>query len=956
MTTAPRATILVIDDEEAVRATFSAFLEDHGFAVFTAGDGREGLECFHRENPDLVLVDLRMPNVDGHQVIADVVRSDPERPIVVVSGTGVIDDAINAVRLGAWDYLLKPVRDMDSLVHAVEKALETARLRRQNREYQQNLETLVAERTAELSERNRELHQVNTRLSRIVAVANRLATCESLEDLGDRLLYQFHELVGAEASSMFLLREGRLRHILSFTDDSTTQLLPGPPGDYPLVERVIAEGSPLFLDDLGALPEPDPGLTARLGGGPIGLLPLLDDDGQPAGLILLHKRSAAPFSAIDQEIGLVLTSHGSAALKSLRSREALRKSEGRFRTLIDHAADAIILHDMDGAPVLVNQKACEWLGYPHGDLMATSFLDILAEPDAATVRRMWASLTPRHTLSMEGVCRRRDGSTFPIEANVGLLEVAGQALISTLIRDITERRRAEQDLRQSEARYRSVVEDQVEQIIRITPDGILTFVNDSFCRHVGEHRDALLGTRYFDRFSPEDQGSIRQALARLTPESPVATSERRIVFPDGSVHWEEWTDRLIPGPDGSPLEYQSVGLDITARKHLEEQVQQALKMEAIGRLAGGVTHDFNNLLTVIRVNSELALTRMDGDDPQGHFFKEILTAVDRAESLTRQLLAFSRKQVLKPRVLDLNQLLTDMERMLLRLIGEDIELAFRPAAALGHIKADPNQIGQVIMNLVVNARDAMPDGGRLDLVTGTRQVDDIDTATRLDLVPGPYVFCRLRDSGAGMDEAVQSRIFEPFFTTKERGKGTGLGLSTAYGIIQQSGGTIVVDSKPGAGATFTVYLPRVDAPLEASTSGTGPVGVADGHETVLVVEDEDELRRLVCQTLELHGYRTLEAPNAEAALKHCERHGTLIRLLVTDVVMPQMSGPELFEQVSASRPDLKVIFMSGYLTERQDHRAIFDNNRPFLQKPFSTSQLVRIVREVLDAPSSTGAH
>ncbi|HEX8174161.1 MAG TPA: PAS domain S-box protein [Pyrinomonadaceae bacterium] len=380
----------------------------------------------------------------------------------------------------------------------------------------------------------------------------------------------------------------------------------------------------------------------------------------------------------------------------------------------------------------------------------------------------------------------------------------------------------------------------------------------------------------------------------------------------------------------------------------EEQLRQSQKMEAVGRLAGGVAHDFNNLLTAITGYSDLSLRRLEGNNPLRRNIEEIRKAADRAANLTRQLLAFSRKQVLQPKVLNLNDVVSDMDKMLRRLIGEDVDLLCIPAPALGCIKADPGQIEQVIMNLVVNSRDAMPRGGKLTIEAQNIFLDEVYAGGHVPVLPGAYVMLMISDTGCGMDQETQARIFEPFFTTKEQGKGTGLGLSTVYGIVKQSGGYVWVYSEVGCGTTFKIYLPRVDGEAQAEITRDLLAPLPQGTETVLLVEDEEIVRRMARQVLEMNGYCVLEAGGAREAIEICEQYKGPIHLLLTDVVMPQMGGKELAGQINALRRQIKVLFMSGYTNDAIVHHGVLDRNVAFLQKPFMPSALAHRVREVLN--------
>jgi two-component system, cell cycle sensor histidine kinase and response regulator CckA len=400
---------------------------------------------------------------------------------------------------------------------------------------------------------------------------------------------------------------------------------------------------------------------------------------------------------------------------------------------------------------------------------------------------------------------------------------------------------------------------------------------------------------------------------------------------------------------GRPAEFAVVS-DVTVRRHLEEQLRQSQKMEAVGMLAGGIAHDFNNLLTIITGYSQLILNTLGPQDPNRHSAEQIIKAGDRAAALTRQLLAFSRRQVLQPRVLDLNKLVSSLGVMLQRLIGEDVELRLVLPADLGRVSADPGQIEQVLMNLAVNSRDAMPRGGVLTIETGHVMLDTQYTARHVAVKPGPYVLLAVSDNGTGMDKATRDRLFEPFFTTKSAGRGTGLGLSTVFGIVKQSGGSVDVYSEPGTGTTVKVYLPRIEQAAPAESERPRKPSVR-GSETILVAEDDEMVRSLVRETLEREGYKVLAASDPLDARRIADTHGEGIQLLITDVVMPKLSGRELAGQLMARRPEMKVLYMSGYTDNAVINSGILQKEVAFLQKPFTPAALTEKVREVLETGS-----
>jgi len=393
-------------------------------------------------------------------------------------------------------------------------------------------------------------------------------------------------------------------------------------------------------------------------------------------------------------------------------------------------------------------------------------------------------------------------------------------------------------------------------------------------------------------------------------------------------------------------------MDVTGRRQLEEQLRQAQKMEAVGMLAGGVAHDFNNLLTIITGYSQLILNNLSPNDPNHNSAEQIMKAADRAATLTKQLLAFSRRQVLQPKVIDLNRLITSLSTMLRRLIGEDVDLKLDLRPEIGQVSADPGQIEQVLMNLVVNARDAMPKGGTLTIETANIQLDDTYTGRRLAVKPGAYTLIAVSDTGSGMDEATQARLFEPFFTTKGAGQGTGLGLSTVFGIVKQSGGTVEVYSVKHRGTSVKVYLPRIDQRVSVDpTEQTKKL--PRGTETILLVEDEDMVRNLVRESLVREGYKVIDASDPLEARRLADAYRHRIHLLITDVVMPKLSGRELAEHITAKRHYTKVIYMSGYTDSAIVNSGILQKEVTFIQKPFTPQALMEKVREVLESPGRT---
>jgi PAS domain S-box-containing protein len=503
--------------------------------------------------------------------------------------------------------------------------------------------------------------------------------------------------------------------------------------------------------------------------------------------------------------------------------------------------------------------------------------------------------------------------------------------------------RAAQAVAKSERRFRAMIENSTEGIALTDRDGKAFYLSPAGAKLFAPHSG-----KFAAEIHPEDSEAVNEVFLWLKAHPGKSRPmEYRAKARTGQWHsFESTVTNLLEDPAVEAI----VGnfRDVTERKRLTEQFLHAQKMEAVGRLAGGIAHDFNNVLCVILSYAEMIIGDLKPEDSLRTEMEEIRRAGLRAADLTRQLLAFSRQQVLEARVLDLNQSVGKMEKILRRLLGEDVELTMHPAPGLWSIKADAGQIEQTVMNLAVNARDAMPQGGALILETANIELGDEDVYAHLGVIPGSYVMLSVTDTGTGMDKETQARIFEPFFTTKEKGKGTGLGLATVFGIVKQSGGHISVDSEPGKGTTFRVYFPRVVGDVSAARVSEAPGPLSErGTETVLLVEDDDQVRTLARSILRRNGYIVLEAPNGGEGLLICEQHPSKIHLLLTDVILPRMSGRQLAERLTKMRPEMKVLFMSGYTEDATLNRSVLESGTAFLQKPLTPDSLARKVREVL---------
>jgi PAS domain S-box-containing protein len=628
----------------------------------------------------------------------------------------------------------------------------------------------------------------------------------------------------------------------------------------------------------------------------------------------------------------------------------------RQALVFETIGDAVFVMDLTGQIVDLNPAACRLFGYTKAEMVGRPVATV-HDPDLGGGLEEQIQATLRSDLRWSGEMpfRRKDGSLGLADVVVvAQVDHAGQPVAWIGVnREVTERRRAEAALAESRALLAAAEElAHVGSWALDAQTGTLTWSDELF-RIVGRERTSAISTeRFVALVHPADRPAVRAAFKRLVAGGEAPPIECRVIRPDGSTRTIHARGRLQRDAAGGTQRVLGSAQDVTDRVELEEQLRQSQRLEAVGQLAGGIAHDFNNLLTVITSYAALLLEDLGPSHEKRNDIQEIARAAERAATLTQQLLAFGRRQLLQPRVLDVNHTVTELERMLRRLLTADIELVTVLDPGLRPVRADPGQLEQVLMNLVVNARDAMPSGGTLTVETANVAIDGSYAGRHASAVrPGPYVRLAVSDTGHGMDDATQAHIFEPFFTTKESGKGTGLGLSTVYGIVTQSGGYVWCYSEPGRGTTFKIYLPHADAPAERPGDDIGTVAVRRGRERVLIVEDDDAVRSVAQRILTSHGYAVLAAAGGAAALRLHDETTPPVDLVLTDVVMPEMSGAELARQLRARHPAIRVLFMSGYTGEAAIRQRVLEPGAAFIEKPFAPEALAAKVREILDEPA-----
>ena len=1023
------------DDSRLVRELLA---EEGVAAEITVVDNRADFSRNLTDRPwDLVLADYRLPGWNGLEALKLVREQTPALPFILVSGTIGELAAIESLKAGATDYVLK--QNHERLPAAVRRAVAEAgerahreqaedALRQSEKQYRLlfdgnphpmwvfdlenqaiieaneaavahygfSHEEFLSMKLADLRAPGR--HENNSAGDaetdaivwrhrrkdgrtmdmevawRPLAFHGRLAALTMATDVTTRrqaahqnavfgkLSHQLCASTTASAAAQFICEAAdELFHwddfaldLYSAGEDEVVSLLtittiegrrvpipasPQPKTANALVRRVIARGAEIVPAD-----------KAGDQGGTTMIAPIRKGEAV-IGVLFIQGRSARGYTESDLRTLQALADQCSGALERIRAEEDLRHSQRRFRELFENSPDAIFVEDMQGNVLDVNRSACKLHGLERGQLVGKNAIEELVQPARReSTRTEFQRLANGQVSWVESESLRADGHMVPVEIRVVRVEFDGEPALLFHVRDISERRAAETALRSSETLFRLVWENSVDGMQLTDQNGNIVAANGAFCRLAGLPHSQLEGKPFtviysagtdWEKLLAAHQENFRAGtLHGKCIREEILHNGRPVVF--------EIADSFVES-GGEPRLLLTLFRDITAQKKLEEQLRQAQKMEAIGQLAGGIAHDFNNILTVILGHATL-LTMQSLDAKALLSAQQIKQASERAAGLTRQLLAFGRKAIAAPRNLDLNQLVGNMSDMLGRLLGEDVSLQINFSGEPAIIDADPSMMEQIVLNLSVNSRDAMPRGGQLTIRVSVRDIDAQYASQVVEARPGKFACLSHMDSGAGIPPENMNRIFEPFFTTKELGKGTGLGLATVFGIVKQHKGWVEVESQLGRGTAFNVFLPVATAVLPVADVGETQIRRRGGSETILVVEDERDLRDLVCRVLRNDGYRVFEAVDGQNALKIWAEYKDQIGLLFTDVIMPGgLNGRELAEKIWAERPGLKVIFSSGYGAETLGKDFKLDPKFNYLQKPYEPDKLSKAVRRCLDA-------
>jgi PAS domain S-box-containing protein len=832
---------------------------------------------------------------------------------------------------------------------------------------------------------HKELRRLNRALRALSACSQALAKAGSEQELLDQVCdiivriggYRMAGIAYAEVDEAKTVRPmAHAGYDSGYLSTIEVRWSDTPAGHGP-VGTAIRENRICVIADTETDPQFAPWREAALSRGYAATIALpLRAAGTPFGVLVIYSEQAGSFESSEEDLLAEIANNLAYGITSIRAQAeskrataALRDAEAKYRQVVEQvpAISYVAEAGAHGRFLYLSPQVKTILGYRPEDCLSnpTFWWDRLNPEDypTALLEDSWEEGRP---FQVEYRMRRQDGQEVWLrdEAMIVRDPVTGKRLTRGLLIDITERKRANEALRQREERYRMFVAQSSEGIFRMEYEppvpchlpaseqmtlgrkhGVMAECNDAMAKMYGRASAQELIGRPLTDFLVLNDPVTREFMENFIRAGYVTTDqESREVDSDGQrkIFRNTMIGMVV---DGHWVRTWGITRDVTERMHLEEQLRNAQQLEAIGRLAGGVAHDFNNILSIIMGHGELLLEGADEEARNG--LEQIRRAAERAASLTQQLLAFSRKQVLLPKVLDLNAAVADVQKMLARVIGEDIALIASLHPSLLPVKADPGRVEQVLMNLAVNARDAMPQGGKLVMETSNVEVDG-DRGRDLELAAGRYVMLRVTDTGHGMDAGIMAHIFEPFFTTKPRGKGTGLGLATVYGIVKQSGGSIQVESEVGRGSDFRIYLPVAEDRTRRLPSPVTGEKVAGGTETILIVEDEPDLRELTRIFLEGYGYTVLEASSAEEALQVAEKFSEPINLLLTDVIMPGMSGRQLAEKVLGQRPQTKIVYMTGYTDDMVVQHKVLEPGVKLLQKPFGKVALAQKVRSTLD--------
>ncbi len=940
-----QTTILIIDDDITVRQTLTEFLEDNGFKTLNAENGSTGLEMFRKERPSLVLVDLRMAEMDGLEVISGIKALSADTPQIVISGAGKIQDVVEALHRGAWDYLLKPIEDLQILFNGVENALETSRLKQENKKYQQDLEKLISERTQELEQANNHLAQINSHMKQIVETIKSLSSCTTVEDFGVLLLEKIGVQMQATGGSLYLQENDGLHLINALDPGHASDFIPFPLQEDSIFHHIINDQQPILIRNVVDQPNlSGSGWTGYQNGSALAF-PLSDESNNIIGILTLHNKLSPPFVEQDKETGSILASYGCEAMRAVRASENLSLSEERFRELAELLPEAVFELDKNLLITYANQRAFELFGYSAQDFeKGIRGLNLIALADrerAAENATKQAEGILRETFEYQAL--RKDGSTFPIIYHSNLILKEGNVRgLRGIAVDITERKESEQKLEKTQNYLASIIDSMPSLIIGVDITGKVTLWNHAIEKATGISVDSAVG-KSVTEVSPRVAAEMDKIIASIKSQEIITETNKPRQTAD-ETQYENITiyPLIAEGEKSAVIRIE----DVSEEYDLQEQFNQNRKMDAIGQLAGGVAHDFNNMIGGIMGAAQLLKSKKRNlDEKSLKFVDMIMQASTRAADMTAKLLAVGRRGKVYSASVDIHLIIRDTISILEPDLPENVNIINKYNAEDHIVTGDSSLLLNTFMNICSNADHAMPDGGEITIETNNITLEKAYCkASPFDIQPGPYITIEIRDRGEGIPLELLPKIFEPFYTTKNRGKGSGLGLAAVYGTIQDHMGTITVSSKVDIGTAFHVFLPLEDNTIKHSRDDSE---VVKGSGRILLVDDETLLLIVAKTLLEEMGYSVLLAKNGQEAVEIYQHAHSEIDLVILDMIMPVMSGSEAFAELRKIDKDCKVLISSGFFKVEDLEKMDADGLSGFIRKPYQQSELSQQVAKIL---------
>ncbi len=897
-----RPRVLIVEDGKALAGMLKKAFDAHGYRADTAFTFREAQAAFSRTDYDLAVLDYHLPDGTGEALLEDFLKQRPECVCLMMTTDPTPELALSWMKKGASAYLRKPFEAEFLIELCVRARRERALLR---------AEDLLEKRSRELQESEEKYR----------AFFNKSIEGIFIHDMAGRIL---------EVNNVACTRSGYSRQELLGL--SVLDLLPAKSSINMSRDEIIQTWSGW-----------EPGFRFTVEA----------EHQRKDGTIYPVEISTGKVNLGDSNVIFAVTKDISERKKAEKTRSM---QEAQYQGIFEASNDTLLIFDFNGVIKEVNPAACSMYGYSYEEMIGLSGKDIVHPDYQFLFKEFIVKATKGELFVAESVDIRKDGTPFDIEIRGSVIQYRGCSHLLGVVRDISERKLAEEQNRRQAGLITSMLDSIPDIVFYKDLEGVYLGCNAEFARHVGRKKEEIPGVTDFDLYSEQEAVEFRKNDQKMLESGGPRHNEEWIDYPDGRKVLLDTLKTKYLDSQGNLQGIIGISRDITERKQAEEeraklqaQLAQAQKLESVGRLAGGVAHDFNNMLGVILGHTEMALEQVNPDQPLHADLQEVLKAGKRSADLTRQLLAFARKQTIAPKSIELNETVAGMLKMLRRLIGEDIELLWKPCRTSLPVKMDPSQIDQILANLCVNARDAISGPGRVTIETGSVLfTGEHGLEQESEFVPGEYVLLAVSDNGCGMDRQTLANIFDPFFTTKEVGQGTGLGLPSVFGAVKQNKGFIKVSSEPGRGTTFNIYLPLHlnGAPDQAKKAKPQLVR---GHETILLVEDEPAILRMTLNMLESFGYTVLGASSPIEALHLAREYSSSINLLMTDVIMPGMNGRELARNLLTIHPEMKCLFMSGYTADVISRHGVLEKGDNFIQKPFSMKGLSEKIREVLQA-------